>query len=467
MITMGGYSLPSRTIREMIISSIDVVVQAARLRDGSRRITHISEVLGMEGDVIVTQDIFLYDILGEDQNGNLIGRHRSTGITKPQFTERATLLQRGGQPRRGAREVERRAARAAELAEDASMTPLILCPSRHRRRRRRRLRPRAVAAGRSNRADKRMQGAAGRHPGQPPRGQRGAHPRRPPQGNPADAASRRPTLLEKRKKRVPLQDQIFQAGMKIKRGAFIRNSIIVGVVVFVILFVLQVPLLLRLGLRRRRRLPAARDCISAAGARSIQNKFLDELPNAVEAIVRGVKSGLPLNDSMRVVAKEAKEPVKSEFQRVLDQQAVGKSMTEAVPILFDRVPLPEVNFFVVVITVQQQAGGNLTEALGNLVARAAQPQEDEAEGQGHVVGSQGLGRHHRLAALRRRDPRVAHDARPTCCRSSTRRSAMIWLGVAVRPDGHRHLHHEPHDPVRFLGRSTMDISSRLLTSRTS
>jgi len=89
MITMGGYSLPSRTIKEMIVSSIDVVVQAARLRDGSRRITHISEVLGMEGDVIVTQDIFLYDIMGEDSNGNLIGRHRSTGITKPQFTERA------------------------------------------------------------------------------------------------------------------------------------------------------------------------------------------------------------------------------------------------------------------------------------------------------------------------------------------------------------------------------------------
>ena len=89
MITMGGYSLPSRTIREMITSSIDVVVQAARLRDGSRRITHITEVLGMEGDVIVTQDIFLYDILGEDANGMLLGRHRSTGITKPQFAERA------------------------------------------------------------------------------------------------------------------------------------------------------------------------------------------------------------------------------------------------------------------------------------------------------------------------------------------------------------------------------------------
>ncbi len=89
MITMGGYSLPSRTIKEMICSSIDVIVQAARLRDGSRRITHITEVLGMEGEVIVTQDIFLYDITGEDAHGNLTGVHRSTGITKPRMAERA------------------------------------------------------------------------------------------------------------------------------------------------------------------------------------------------------------------------------------------------------------------------------------------------------------------------------------------------------------------------------------------
>ena len=89
MITMGGYALPSRTIREMIVSSVDVIVQAARLRDGSRRITHVSEVMGMEGDVIVTQDIFIYDIVGEDANGDLIGVHKSTGITKPKFAERA------------------------------------------------------------------------------------------------------------------------------------------------------------------------------------------------------------------------------------------------------------------------------------------------------------------------------------------------------------------------------------------
>jgi pilus assembly protein CpaF len=89
MITMGGFSLPSRTLREMICGSIDIIVQATRLRDGSRRITHITEVMGLEGDVIITQDLFLYDVLGEDANGKLIGRHRSTGIGRPRFWERA------------------------------------------------------------------------------------------------------------------------------------------------------------------------------------------------------------------------------------------------------------------------------------------------------------------------------------------------------------------------------------------
>jgi pilus assembly protein CpaF len=89
MITMGGYNLPSKTIREMIVGSIDVVIQAARLRDGSRRITHITEVLGTEGDTIITQDLFVYEVNGEDENGKLIGRHRSTGIARPAFWDRA------------------------------------------------------------------------------------------------------------------------------------------------------------------------------------------------------------------------------------------------------------------------------------------------------------------------------------------------------------------------------------------
>jgi len=173
------------------------------------------------------------------------------------------------------------------------------------------------------------------------------------------------TALEKKKKSIPLRDRLYQAGMKLKPAGFIRNSIILGALVFVVTFILQLELIYclvfaitggyllpRMYVGRRRK--------------KYQNAFLDELPNAVEAIVRGVKSGLPLNDSMRLVAREAKEPIKSDFQRVLDQQSVGKTIQEAVVTLYDRVPLPEVNFFVVVITVQAQSGGNLSEALGNL-----------------------------------------------------------------------------------------------------
>lgn len=89
MITMGGFTLPQRTIREMIVGSIDIVIQASRLRDGSRKIVSITEVMGLEGDVIVTQDVMRYEIDGEDKDGKLIGTHRGTGIGRPRFWERA------------------------------------------------------------------------------------------------------------------------------------------------------------------------------------------------------------------------------------------------------------------------------------------------------------------------------------------------------------------------------------------
>jgi pilus assembly protein CpaF len=89
MIMMGGFSLPSKTVREMICSSIDLIVQTQRLRDGSRRITHITEILGMEGEVPITQDILVYDIVGEDDAGMLRGIHRGTGIGRPRFWQRA------------------------------------------------------------------------------------------------------------------------------------------------------------------------------------------------------------------------------------------------------------------------------------------------------------------------------------------------------------------------------------------
>jgi pilus assembly protein CpaF len=89
MIMMGGYALPIKTIREMICGSIDVIIQASRLRDGSRKITYITEVLGMEEETITLQNLIVYEITGEDAHGKLIGRHRSTGIVRPRFWERA------------------------------------------------------------------------------------------------------------------------------------------------------------------------------------------------------------------------------------------------------------------------------------------------------------------------------------------------------------------------------------------
>jgi pilus assembly protein CpaF len=89
MILMGGYNLPARTIREMIVSSVDVIIQAQRLRDGTRKITHVTEVIGLEGDVVTLQDLFVYEFQGEDAQGRITGRHRSTGIARPNFWEKA------------------------------------------------------------------------------------------------------------------------------------------------------------------------------------------------------------------------------------------------------------------------------------------------------------------------------------------------------------------------------------------
>jgi pilus assembly protein CpaF len=89
MIMMGGYALPPKTIREMITGSIDVIIQASRLRDGSRKITHVTEVIGMEGEVVTLQNLVVFEITGEDAQGKIVGRHRSTGIARPRFWERA------------------------------------------------------------------------------------------------------------------------------------------------------------------------------------------------------------------------------------------------------------------------------------------------------------------------------------------------------------------------------------------
>jgi pilus assembly protein CpaF len=89
MILMAGFNLPSRAIRQMMVGAVDVIIQVARMRDGKRRVTHITEVVGMEGEIIVTQDLARFESHGEEASGLLIGRHRFTGISRPRFSERA------------------------------------------------------------------------------------------------------------------------------------------------------------------------------------------------------------------------------------------------------------------------------------------------------------------------------------------------------------------------------------------
>lgn len=97
-----------------------------------------------------------------------------------------------------------------------------------------------------------------------------------------------------------------------------------------------------------------------------QKKFEAGLANAIDVIVRGVKSGLPLNECLQIIARESPEPLASEFRYVCEQQRVGVPLSEALERMIERVPIPEVKFLAIVISIQQQAGGNLSEALGNL-----------------------------------------------------------------------------------------------------
>lgn len=87
MVLMAGMELPVRAIREQISSAIDLIVQQSRLRDGSRRITHLTEVQGMEGDVIILQDVFVFQQLGKDENDRVRGEFKATGI-RPKFLEK-------------------------------------------------------------------------------------------------------------------------------------------------------------------------------------------------------------------------------------------------------------------------------------------------------------------------------------------------------------------------------------------
>ena len=169
----------------------------------------------------------------------------------------------------------------------------------------------------------------------------------------------------KKNKRVPLAVRIAQAGLTWSKQQFAIVSAGIGVAMFLIGLFTGAGLLPAIGLGFAGAFGLPYWLLSYLKKRR-ETKFLNAFPDAVDIIVRGVKAGLPLLDCMKMITVEAPEPLKSEFQAILETQAIGIPLGEACGKLYEHMPLPEANFFGIVISIQQKAGGNLSEALGNL-----------------------------------------------------------------------------------------------------
>lgn len=170
---------------------------------------------------------------------------------------------------------------------------------------------------------------------------------------------------DQKSRKPPLKVQLKQAGLELTIQRFWVYSVICGVACAFIALVIGAPLLVVPGAFVAGMFGLPRWIVTFIRRRRV-NAFLAELPNALDVIVRAVKSGLPPNDAVRLIAAEAPEPVRTEFRRVVESQQLGLSLPEAVLRMPETMPCPEASFFGIVIQIQSQAGGNLSEALGNL-----------------------------------------------------------------------------------------------------
>lgn len=169
-----------------------------------------------------------------------------------------------------------------------------------------------------------------------------------------------------RKRRLSVKGLIAQAGIKLTPTAFWIISAVAGAVLAIAGLVIQGPIGAAMGFFVGMfGLPRWFLGVLVGGR---QKKFSNQLADAIDVIVRGVKSGLPLNQCLRIISAESPEPLKSEFQALCDSQAMGVPLDVGMQRMYDRMPLPEVNFFSIVLVIQQKTGGNLSESLGNLSA---------------------------------------------------------------------------------------------------
>ena len=203
------------------------------------------------------------------------------------------------------------------------------------------------------------------------------------------------TQRKKDLQRRTISDSIKQAGFEFSLTTFWFASVITGAAVGFIGFVLGASLYVVGGLVFVGIFGLPRWYLGmAVGAR--QKKFSTQFADGIDVIVRGVKSGLPLIECLRIIARESPQPLGGEFTRVIDAIQMGSTVSDALDRLHKRMPLPEVNFFNIVISIQQQAGGNLSEALGNLstVLRSRKMLKEkikalssEAKASAYIIGS--------------------------------------------------------------------------------
>jgi tight adherence protein B len=198
-----------------------------------------------------------------------------------------------------------------------------------------------------------------------------------------------------KEKRIPLSSRLLQAGLTWSTQKFMIISGILAAVSFVGAFLAGGGLLAAVGMAFAAGFGLPRWILSFLKKRR-EKAFLLALPDAVDVIVRGIKAGLPLFESIKVVAADAPEPLKGEFLAIIETQAIGMPLGEACARLFERMPVPEANFFGIVIAIQQKSGGNLSEALGNLskvlrdrkkMAEKIQAMSMEAKASAGIIGS--------------------------------------------------------------------------------
>ncbi|KRE21396.1 pilus assembly protein [Bosea sp. Root483D1] len=200
---------------------------------------------------------------------------------------------------------------------------------------------------------------------------------------------------EKARHKVTIEARIEQAGLTWSRKQYWLLGAVLGFVLAIGLLAVSGNLGLALVGFLVGLLGLPRWYLAHLGKKRLQ-RFIHEFPNALDVIVRGIKSGLPLNDCLRIIASEAQDPVKTEFRLIVEAQTLGMSMSDATTKLYERMPCAEANFFGIVLAIQQKTGGNLAETLSNLsrVIRERRKMRDkiqavsmEAKASAAIIGS--------------------------------------------------------------------------------